>query len=569
MDWQAQAKYFLEHETQFHLGMLPTEQPHPKTKGLAELLQQDVAAGLRMLLAIDQDVAATASRVFASEQFAQLVQVMSETLSAGGRICFSGCGATGRLSILLEACWRHYWQNGDRANQVRSIMTGGDYALVRSVENFEDYASFGRQQVKEAGLGEGDVLVAISEGGETSSVIGTIWEAHERGARTFFVFNNPAEILAEHIERSREVIESPAVVILDICSGPMGVTGSTRMQATTAELLIVGAALELALAEVDPDAADGRTPQDFAENFRELLADLAEPAAVAAMAEWVGFERDLYENKGLVTYFADSCLLDIFTDTTERAPTFMLPPFRKSDDAVSPPSWAFVKSPLLSTADAWQRVLGREPRCLAWDRDLYVELGAPAHVHENPPRLDATEIQKFPIGREDDPSRYGATANAAVLAVLAAAVAGGEDASGLLTAFAAASGPFAARAAVVIGEEAPQVGSVEPVYHIPCRIPATPLRLWERLAVKLPFNTVSTATMGCMGRVESNWMVHVETTNKKLIDRGSRLISELAGVDYETACYALHETNEELRKTAHAGQKRVSPVMLTIQKLRR
>ncbi len=569
MDWQAKAKHFLEHETQFHLGMLPTEQPHPKTKGLAELLQRDVAAGVRMLLSVDQDVAESESRVFASDEFAQLVEALSDTLRAGGRICFSGCGATGRLSILLEACWRHFWQGADSADQVCSIMTGGDYALIRSVENFEDYMSFGRQQVKEAGLGDGDVLVAISEGGETSSVIGTIWEAHERGARTFFVFNNPAEILAEHIERSREVIESPAVVVVDVSSGPMAVTGSTRMQATTAELLVVGAALELALAEVWPDAApEGRTPQDYAGSFRELLADLAEPASVQAMTEWIEFEREIYERKGVVTYFADDCLLDIFTDTTERAPTFMLPPFRKSDDTVSPPSWAFVKSPILSTADAWRRVLGRQPRCLDWDRALYAELGASEQVQENPPLLDANEIQKFPMGKEDDPSRYSATANAAILAVLAEEVADGEGASELLTAFAAASSPFAERAAVVIGEHAPSTGGIEPVFHIPCRIPATPLRLWERLAVKLPFNTVSTATMGCMGRVQSNWMVHVETTNKKLIDRGARLIAELAGVDYDTACYALHETNEELRKLVRAGQEGVSPVVATIEKLR-
>jgi hypothetical protein len=39
-------------------------------------------------------------------------------------------------------------------------------------------------------------------------------------------------------------------------------------------------------------------------------------------------------------------------------------------------------------------------------------------------------------------------------------------------------------------------------------------------------------------------------------------------VDYDTACYALHETNEELRKLVRAGQERVSPVVATIEKLR-
>lgn len=580
----SKARHFLEHETQFHLGMMPTEQSHPGTRGLAETLQRDVPAGIGLLQAVDQDVAVAADRVFASEPFAELVEAMSVTFRTGGRVCFSGCGATGRLSILLEACWRHFWgdlstsQPGLHAmfpeaeDRVCSIMTGGDFALIRSVEGFEDHATFGRQQVREAGLGAGDLLVAISEGGETSSVIGTIWEAHELGARTFFLFNNPAPILAQHIERSRAVIENPSVVILDLSSGPMAVAGSTRMQATTAELLVAGSALELALCAAFGDAVPDalregvRGPQHCAAEFRRLLGDLTEAAAVGTMTEWIGFERDLYRRQGLVTYFADACLLDIFMDTTERAPTFMLPPFRKCDDTVSPPSWAFVKNPRLSTADAWHRVLGRAPRCLDWGPELYAELGAPEHVVQDPPRLDADEIQKFLIGNEADASRLGTPENAAVLAVLGTEL---GSATRITDAFAEASRPFAARAAVVVGEARAEVGDgTKPVFHVPCGIAATPLRIWERLAVKLVFNTVSTATMGCMERLVSNWMAHVETTNKKLIDRGSRLISELAGVDYETACYALHETNEHLAQSLRADAEKPSPVALTIERLR-
>ena len=36
------------------------------------------------------------------------------------------------------------------------------------------------------------------------------------------MFNNPADILCRHIERSREVIEDPAVTVLDLYCGPMG-----------------------------------------------------------------------------------------------------------------------------------------------------------------------------------------------------------------------------------------------------------------------------------------------------------------------------------------------------------
>jgi len=544
-----------------------------------------------MLQSVDEDVAEAASRAFSGRTFTGLLSVLGDTLAMGGRVCFSGCGATGRLSVLLEACWRRWWQRAairhsasaavcrSRADQVCSIMTGGDYALIRSVEHFEDYPSFGRRQVQEAGLGPGDVLVAISEGGETHSVIGTVWEALARGARTFFVFNNPADVLVQHIERSRDVIEHPDVVCLDLTSGPMAVAGSTRMQATTSQMLVIGAALDLALAALLADSpiapqeaarADLRDPHDYDAAFRRLLADLATPRNVTTMAAWTRFEQEIYDRNGLLTYFADECLLDIFTDTTERAPTFTLPPFRKCDDMSSPNSWAFVKHPKLRTPDAWRDVLGRAPRCLDWTPETYAALNASEPLRLHPPRIDASEIYKFLIGNEDDPSRYGAPTHSAVLTALASELERDASTSFDLTeTFAGSARPFAHRAAVIVGEEAQPMDGIDLLFHIACGLPHTRLRLWERLAVKLVFNTVSTATMGRMGRLTGNWMAHVETSNKKLLDRGTRLVAELAGVDYETACYALFETIEELRTTQRQGHEKTSPVALTIQKLER
>lgn len=568
------AKQFLDNEKQFHLGVLPTEQPHPETVGLAEKAQHDLEGAVRMLQAVESDIPHKVARVFKSQEYERLVAAMRGALRGNGRICFSGCGATGRLSILLEACWRRYFHDAKRESngksgvpdledRVISITTGGDYALVRSVENFEDHAAFGRQQVREAGLGKGDVLVAISEGGETSSVIGTIHQALDNGAQVFFLFNNPAEILARHIERSRQVIEDPRVTVLDLTTGPMAVAGSTRMQATTTELLVAGAALETALIDVLNTARveDRTATPDYAKTFSHLLDDLGKPESVAALAAMARFEERIYRGKGLVTYMADRCLLDIFTDTTERSPTFMLPRFRKRDDETSPPSWAFVKNPLLGTTDAWRDVLCRAPRCLDWDVATYRRLDAPASLQQNPPALTATEMFKFGIGSDDDPSRYATAENAAILVTL-----GGEPR--LCAAFPTASRPFRDRAVLAVGQDAPPDGLAGAVWHVPLRLTDSPLHLWDRLAVKLALNTVSTATMARMGRLASNWMAHVEPTNKKLIDRGTRLVAEIAGVDYATACYALHETIEDLARSTKPGQEKPSPVAQTILRLR-
>ena len=66
-------------------------------------------------------------------------------------------------------------------SRAESVMAGGDYALIKSVEGFEDFALFGRKQIAELGVASGDMVFAITEGGETSFVIGTAWQGVEVG----------------------------------------------------------------------------------------------------------------------------------------------------------------------------------------------------------------------------------------------------------------------------------------------------------------------------------------------------------------------------------------------------
>jgi len=52
-------------------------------------------------------------------------------------------------------------------------MTGADRRLVSSLEGFEDLQLIGRLQLQERRVERGDVVFCVTEGGETSSVIGT------------------------------------------------------------------------------------------------------------------------------------------------------------------------------------------------------------------------------------------------------------------------------------------------------------------------------------------------------------------------------------------------------------
>lgn len=575
-----EAESFLKNEKQFHLGALPTEQSNLKTRNLDRIFALDTSEGVKTLLSVDRDVQKMAQRILKGKEFESMVNVCVNAINEGNKIVFSGCGATGRLSILLESMWRTYFHQLEKKyseiyrktkkfeNHVFSIMTGGDYALIRSVEYFEDYSEFGKQQVKEMGITKGDVLIAITEGGETSSVLGTVEESADRGAHVFLMFNNPVDILIKHVERSKKAIEDPRVTVLDLYCGPMAIAGSTRMQATTSEQLIGSAALESVLrilceSVLTEDELEmlGIKDIDYADAFNRLLDELLDPVNLRKIAEYIELERNIYQKSGLITYFANNYLLDIFTDTTERAPTFLLPPFKKFDDTIASPSWAFVKNPLYPTTETWKNVLGRQVRCLEWESNLYRNMGAPEALASNPPQLDKTQIIKFHIGNENDESRYSKIPNLAVN-FLGSSELKDDDYKNYKRAFHICSSYYQSKISLVIGK-----GDEAVDFRIDCSPVNSVLNLMEHMAVKLFLNTVSTGTMVLMGRVTSNWMSWVEVSNKKLRDRGIRLISEICGISYEDACYALHESLEELKNFNVKEKENLSPVQYTIRKI--
>ena len=60
-------------------------------------------------------------------------------------------------------------------------------------------------------------------------------------------------------------------------------------------------------------------------------------------------------------------------------------------------------------------------------------------------------------------------------------------------------------------------------------------RLKSGTAQKLILNMITTTTMIKMGRVKGNKMVNMQLSNAKLVDRGTRMIMEEIGLEYEQA----------------------------------
>ena len=552
---RAKAKAFVENEKQFQLGFLPTECSNPITATLEEDFRRSTRAGVQCLQRGDRQIAITMRHVFASAAFERLVSDMVRTVIAPkGRIVFSGCGATGRLSILLESMWRDFFhRRADEltadevvlADRIASIMTGGDFALIRSVEYFEDFAEGGRRQAAALDVGEGDTFVAITEGGETSSVLGSLGYAAEHGAKCYLVFNNPADLLRNHLDRCREAIDNPKVTVIDLYCGSMSVAGSTRMQATSSEQLLCSCALEAALCRVLPRFG-GETATDYTLAFENLLAGLESPEGRAGLVKAIEFEKGVYEVSGRITYIADKCMLDLFTDNTERAPTFMIPPIRSSREKGLAQSWAFVKNPLHPTEECWSEMMRRHPRCLDFTADDARSLGMPQSFIDNPPSIKYSDLITYMIGNEPAPERIDGFVRAAAVVLRVP----GEMPDFLV----------AADRLVAAWPEKTE-------FRFDFPMADSPLEIWKHLAVKLAFNCLSTGTMALMGRITGNWMSWVSVSNKKLIDRGIRLLVELGGIRYEEAAERLFAAVDYVERNDWGGDD-PSPIQTALRQLR-
>ena len=581
----ARSDEFLRIADQFKLGALTTEGSHPVTASLSDTAARDTAAALRLLLDVDDDVVRAYRAFVDSGRAAVIASAVAGRLRQGGRMFFTGCGSTGRLSIQLVSIWRDFWQRqrarglacepppADWEDRAFSVMAGGDFALIKAVEGFEDFTAFGTKQIGDLGVAPGDVVFAITEGGETSFVIGTAGKGVEAGAKVYFVYNNPDDILCDHVARSREVIQDPRIEKINLTTGPMAITGSTRMQATTIQLCVMLTVMEMVLRDLlaalepgGPCALDrAGVPAQFLAQLEEMLARLKAPSLLDSLARLVEMEEATYRAGRKHNYYADRYGIDILTDTTERSPTYCTPPFRKFDDEKASESWAFLFVPDADTTAAWERLIKRRPACVEWSEDEIRALVPPDKLDrtlEIVRKISCRELMRFTVGLDGLPYRQLGPGDSA------AAIVGGGEVAALTSrdAFLRARLEDARRAGariglVAVGRDADleplRGGALVPgCITVTAAVPDSGLLLdgVARAGLKMLLNALSTCTMVRLGRVMGNYMVWLVPSNLKLIDRATRYIQKLAGLEYVEANRLLFEVIEYVEPRMKADQ---------------
>ncbi len=159
-------------------------------------------------------------------QIEPLVKKLIKKFEKGGRLFYIGSGTSGRLGVLdASECPPTF---GVPDDWVIGLISGGDIALRKAVENAEDDTKQAWKDLKAYNINRNDVLVGIAASGGTPYVIGGLEDANKHGVITGCITCNYNTKIAE-------VAQFP----IEAAVGSEFVTGSTRMKSGTAQKLVL------------------------------------------------------------------------------------------------------------------------------------------------------------------------------------------------------------------------------------------------------------------------------------------------------------------------------------------
>ena len=124
----------------------------------------------------------------------QLVDVVVDKMLSGGRLFYIGAGTSGRLGIVdASECPPTF---GVEDGLVIGLIAGGDKAIRKAQEFAEDDPLRGWKDLEVCGINENDVVIALSQSGETADTMSALKLAKEKGALIYGIVNNVGSSIA-------------------------------------------------------------------------------------------------------------------------------------------------------------------------------------------------------------------------------------------------------------------------------------------------------------------------------------------------------------------------------------
>jgi N-acetylmuramic acid 6-phosphate (MurNAc-6-P) etherase len=511
---------FEEFEKEFALGNTSTEQLHPITKHLSQVTHNSIPKGMELLLKVDESVVKGLEAFIPS--ITTFAPFIAEKVSQGGRVFLVGSGSSGRVAIDIAAkCGTKFLKVKE---QIQGIIAGGDSALIRAKEGFEDSEADGEAALKDANLGPKDTVILISASGSASFNVGCGHFSANKGASVFYFYNSKNVPL-----RTQRLFERNVNPVIPLCLdiGPQAIGGSTRLQGATLAEGCLGALLgstiyltqgEKLLSKEYPKelALKMQKGLELIKNNLKLIQQFPQLEVQVFSSPHSNF-RQLSDisNQGYVTVIAlEDSMREVLIDSTETSPTFSTNPIRRESERHK--KRAEFQAYMIGQGDnskAWTSLLGRDVHTIDI-KDAETFLLASEEDGVNSFSKRPIGVGNFLIGvakiNESEPIPHQ------LIQVLEAAKKQGGSV-GLLV--------------VCRGKLSEvQVKALRDAYDCTLIVENTPsdaIGFTETIVLKQILNLISNSSMVLMNKVHGNQMIDVRASNKKLIDRCIRLIKDI------------------------------------------
>ena len=491
---------FEDFEKKFALGQTSTEQNHPITRQLSQVMHESVARGMGLLVKVDEGI------LQGFESFLPTIHKLAPALSEKRRIFLVGSGSSGRVAIDIAAKCKN------STPSIIAIIAGGDSAIVKAREGFEDSETAGEEALREYHIGADDAVILISASGSAPFNVGCGQFSANAGACVFYFYNSTSIPLRTQNLFTRD--ENP-VIPLCVDIGPQAIGGSTRLQGATLAEACLGALLTDALRH---------TPFQKPDGYPEKLLDQLQKGAeivyghINSIQKFSLIEQAVFSNpnsnfrrltdtseQGYVTIIAtEDSLREVLIDATEISPTFSTSPIRRVDEEGKKKEE--FRAYAIGQRDnrmAWASLLGRDPHPQEGTESFLLTCnGRGATSFSERPKgkgnfligvakveSSATVPQEL-IDLLDDEKRRGGSV-------------------GLIL--------------ICSGNVPKTFDSYDCVLTLE-NLPADVMGFAQTIILKQVLNLISNSTMVLMEKVLGNQMIDVQASNMKLVDRCIRLI---------------------------------------------
>lgn len=246
-----------------------TEHLHPASRDLGSL---DPLGVVELMDAVEP--ATLAAVADARPLIAAAAGRIGEIVDAGGRVAMLGAGTSGR--IVAGEISELAPTFGDVGRQFQALVAGGGLAVSIAVS--EDDVAAPARRISELALGPGDAVVGVAASGTTPFVLAGLEAARAAGAWTCGVASNAPSPLLDEVD-----------LAIHLATGPEVLTGSTRLQAATAQKLALNRMTTAAMVSTGRVArnqmVDMRVSVDKLKGRAiRIVADLAEVTEAEAEA---------------------------------------------------------------------------------------------------------------------------------------------------------------------------------------------------------------------------------------------------------------------------------------------